>query len=75
MFARRFIQNFIHRRRKEQILIAFGIQKRNCYCYNIVLQNKKVIARSPDDDTNLFDSVTDVLQEDTLKYCLSNLPI
>ena len=50
----------------EQILLAYGIPKETVAAITILYRNTKVKVRSPDRDTEFFDIVAGVLQEDTL---------
>ena len=50
----------------EQILLAYGIPKETVAAITILYRNTKVKVRSPDGDTEYFDIVAGVLQEDTL---------
>ena len=54
----------------EQILLAYGIPKETVAAITILYINIKVKVRSPDGDTEYFDIVAGVLQEDTLAPCL-----
>ena len=56
----------IHRRKMEQILLAYGIPKETVAAITILYRNTKVKVRSPDGDTEYFDIVACVLQGDTL---------
>ena len=56
----------IHRRKKEQILLAYSLPKETVAAITILYRNTKVKVRSPDGDTEYFDIVGGVLQEDTL---------
>ena len=56
----------IHRRKVEQILLAYGIPKETGAAITILYRNTKVKVRSPDGDTEYFDIVAGVLQGDTL---------
>ena len=56
----------IHRRKMEQILLAYGLPKETVAAIMILYRNTKVKVPSPDGDTNYFDIVVDVLQGDTL---------
>ena len=56
----------IHRGKMEQILLAYGLPKETVAAITILYRNTKVIVRSPDGDTEYFDIVAAVLQEDTL---------
>ena len=50
----------------EQILLPYGITKETVAAITILYRNTKVKVRSPDGDTEYFDIVAGVLQEDTL---------
>ena len=50
----------------EQILLAYGLQKKNVAAITILYRNTKVKVRSPDGDTGYFDIAARVLQGDTL---------
>ena len=50
----------------EKILLAYGILKETVAPITILYKNTKVKVRSPDGDTECFDIVSGVLQEDTL---------
>ena len=64
----------IHRGKMEQILLVYGIPKETVAAITILYRNTKVKVRSPDGDTEYFDIVAGVLQEDTLAlYHLSRL--
>ena len=53
----------------EQILLAYGIPKETVAAIMILYRNTKLKVHSPDGDTDNFDIVAGVLQEDTLaKY-------
>ena len=54
----------------EIILLAYGIPKETVVAITILYRNTKVKVRSPDGDTDYFDLVAGVLQEDTLAQCL-----
>ena len=56
----------IHRGKMKQILLAYGLPKETVEAIMILYRNTKVKIRSPDGDTDDFDIVTGVLQEDTL---------
>ena len=47
----------IHRRKMEQILLAYGIPKETVAAITILYRNTKVKGRSPDGDTEYFDIV------------------
>ena len=50
----------------EQILLAYGLPKETVAAITILNRNTKVKVRSPDGDTEYFDTVAGVLQGDTL---------
>ena len=50
----------------EQILLVYGLPKETVAAITILYRNTKVKVRSPDGDTEYFDIVAGVLQEDTL---------
>ena len=56
----------IHRRKMEQILLAYGLPKETVPAMMILYRNIKVKVHSPDGDTDYFDIVAGVLQGDTL---------
>ena len=56
----------IHRGKREQILLAYGIPKETVAAITILYRNTKVNVRSPDGDTEHFDIIAGVLQGDTL---------
>ena len=56
----------IHRGKMEQILLAYGLPEKTVAAITILFRNTKVKVRSPDGDTEYFDIVAGVLQEDTL---------
>ena len=56
----------IHRGKMEQIFLAYGIPKETVAAIMILFWNTKVKVRSPDEDTEYFDTVAGVLQGDTL---------
>ena len=56
----------IHRGKMEQILLAYGLPEEKVAAIMIFYRNTKVKVRSPDGDTDYFDIVAGVLQEDTL---------
>ena len=56
----------IHRGKMEQILLAYGLPKETVAAITILYRNTKVKVHSPDGDTEYFDIVAGVLQEDTL---------
>ena len=63
-----FIKAFdsIHKRKMEQILLAYGITKETVAAITILYRNTKVKVRSPDGDTDYFDILAGVLQGDPL---------
>ena len=63
--------NSIYRGKMEQILLACGIPKETVAAITILYRNTKVKVRSPDGDTDYFDTVAGVLQGDTLAQNLS----
>ena len=50
----------------EQILLAYSIPKETVAAITILYRNTNLKVRSPDGDTEYFDIVAGVLQEDTL---------
>ena len=56
----------IQRGKREQILLAYSLQKETVAAIMILYRNTKVKVRSPDGDTDYFDIVAGVLQGDTL---------
>ena len=50
----------------EQILLAYGLPKETVAAIMMLYKNTKVKIRSPDEDTDFFDILAGVLQEDTL---------
>ena len=56
----------IHRGKMEQILLAYGHPKEIIAAIMMLSKNTKVKVRSPNGDTDFFDIVAGVLQEDTL---------
>ena len=56
----------IHRGKMEQILLAYSLPKETVAAITILCRNTKGKVRSPDGDTEYFDTVTGVLQRDTL---------
>ena len=50
----------------EQILLAYGLPKETVAAIMMLYRNTKVKVRSLDEDTDYFDIVAGVLQEDTL---------
>ena len=60
--------DFIHRGKMEQILLAYGLPEETVAAIVILYRNTKVKVRSPDGDTEYFDIVVGVLQEDTLAH-------
>ena len=60
----------IHRRKMEQILLAYGLPKETVTAITILYRNTTVKVRSPDGDTDYFDIVAGVLQGDTIALYL-----
>ena len=58
--------NSIHRRKMEQILLAYDIPKETIAAITILYRKTKVKVNSPGGDTDYFDIVAGVLQGDTL---------
>ena len=56
----------IQRGKMEQIILAYGQHKESIAAIMMLHRNTKVNVRSPDGDTDYFDIVVSVLQEDTL---------
>ena len=56
----------IHRGKMEQILQVNGLPKETVTAIRILYRNTELKVRSPDGDTEYFDIVASVLQEDTL---------
>ena len=56
----------IHRGKMGQILLAYGQPKKTVAARTILYRNTKVKVWSPDGDTEYFDIVAGILQEDTL---------
>ena len=56
----------IHRRKMKQILLAYGLPKDTVATIMMLYRNMKVKIRFPDGDTDYFNIVAGVLQEDTL---------
>ena len=56
----------IHRGKMEQILLEYGLPEETVAAITILNRNTKVKVRSPDGDTEYFNIVAGVLQEDTL---------
>ena len=56
----------IHREKKEQILLVYGLPKETVAAITILYRNTKVKVGSPDGDTEYFDIVAGVLQGGTL---------
>ena len=56
----------IHRGKMEQNLLAYGLPKETMAAITILYRNTKVKVHTPDGDTEYFDIVAGVLQEDTL---------
>ena len=55
-----------HKGKMEQILLAYGLPKEIVASIMMVYRNTKVKVRSPDGDTDYFNTVASVLQGDTL---------
>ena len=62
-FAKAF--DSIRRGKMEQILLTYSLPKETVTAIIILYKNTKVKVRSPDEDTDYFDIVAGVLQEDT----------
>ena len=60
----------IHRGKMEQIPLAYGLPKETVAAIMILYRNIKVEVRSPDENTDYFDTVAGVLQGDTLTLYL-----
>ena len=60
------ILHIFYTRKMEQILLAYGLPKETVAAITILYRNPKVKVRSPDGDTEYFDIVPGLLQEDTL---------
>ena len=60
----------IHRGKMEQSLLAYGLQKETVAAIMMLYRNAKVKVRSHEADTDYFDIVAGVLQEDTLALYL-----
>ena len=56
----------LHRRKMEQILLAYGLPKETVAEITILYRNIKVKVRSPDGNTEYFDIVAEVLERDSL---------
>ena len=56
----------IHRRKMEQILLAYSLLKETVTAIMMLYKNTKVKVCSPDEDTDYFDIIGSVLQGDTL---------
>ena len=66
----------IHRRKMEQILLAYTLPKETITAIMILYRNTKVKVHSPDGDTDYFDIVAGVLQGDILapyRFIMSRL--
>ena len=63
-FAKAF--DSIHRGKMEQILLAYGLPKETAAAVMMLYRNTKAKVCSPDGDTDYFDIIVGVLQEDTL---------
>ena len=55
----------MHRRKMEQILLAYGLPKETITAIMMLYEDMKAMVQSP--DTDFFDIVTGVLQGDTLE--------
>ena len=64
----RFLQSIdsIHRRKIEQILLAYGLPKETDTVIMMLYENMKTMVHSPDRDIDFFDIDAGVLQGDTL---------
>ena len=58
--------DYIHRGKIEQILVAYGLPKETVVAIMILYRNTKVKVCLPDGDTEYFDIVAEVLQGDTV---------
>ena len=58
--------NYIHRRKKEQILLAYGLPKETVTAIMMLCRNKKVKVHSPNGDRDFFNIIAGVLQGDIL---------
>ena len=56
----------IHRGKMEQLPLTYGFPKETVRTLMLLYKNTKAMVCSPDDDTDLFDNVAEVLQADTL---------
>ena len=56
----------IHKGKKEEILLAYGLSKETVAAIMMLYKNTKIKVRSQDGDTDYFDIVTILLQGDTL---------
>ena len=68
----------MHRRKMEQILLAYGLPKETVEAIMMLYKNPKVKVRSPDGDTDYFNIVASVPQGDKLApylfiICLDNV--
>ena len=63
-FAKAF--DSIHRGKIEQILLAYGLPKKTVAAIMMLYRNTKVKVRSPDGDTDYFDTVAGLLKGDIL---------
>ena len=60
----------IQREKVEQILRAYWLLKETISAMIILYKNTKTILHSLDRDTNFFEIVAEILQEDTLPSCM-----
>ena len=60
----------MHRQKMEQMLMPYGLPKQPITAIMILYKNTEVQVCSPDGDTDSFDIVAEVLQEDTLSQYL-----
>ena len=58
--------NSIHKRKMEQLLLAYGLLKETATVIMMLYKNTKVKVHSPGRDTNLFDTTLGLLEVDTL---------
>ena len=56
----------MHRGKMEQILLAYGLPKKNIAAIMMLYKNTRVKVSSPDGNTDFFDIVAGVMQGDTL---------
>ena len=61
-----YSHNFIKISLLSFILLTYGLPKETIAVVMILYRNTKVKVRSPDGETDYFDTVTGVLQRDTL---------